>query len=89
MSERIQCDAHGVAEATIVCVHICETLKDGRARGFLWSFDEEEGDYQAVCTACRAMPQTEWERQAVSLGRVLCLECFRHAAALNEVEIVR
>lgn len=89
MTARVHCSEHGQADSTIVCVHICETLRDGQARGFLWSFDEQEGDYQAVCQTCREMDTEEWRESAVDLGRVICLECFKRAATMNQVEVSR
>ncbi len=84
MSETVHCDDHGATPATIVCAHVVQTLNDGHPRGFVWSLDDE-GDYQAVCSSCSEMAGDEWADRAVALGRVLCLECFFRAAALNGV----
>ena len=86
MSERVTCEEHGENLATIVCVHIIDTLRDRKPRGFLWSVEDED-DYSAVCQACRNMPDDEWSRLAVELGRVVCFGCFKKAAILNGVKV--
>jgi hypothetical protein len=88
MSHRIQCAEHGDSISTVVCVHICDTLKDGKPRGFLWSIDEDN-DYQAVCADCRAMDRRNWRRMAKDLGRVLCFECYSRAGELNGIVLPR
>jgi hypothetical protein len=86
VSELVECDEHGAAASTIVCMHVADGLRDGRPRGFLWSIDDE-GEHQAVCSDCDALSQDEWSRVAVDFGRVLCFECYLRAARMNGVEV--
>ena len=87
MSEAVECAEHGNSAATAVCTHILGTLQDGVPRGFSW-FVDEEGEYQAFCSACEDMDQDEWERVSIDLCVILCLECYRKAAAINGVELI-
>ncbi len=82
----VECDKHGTDEATAVCTHIVQTLRDHEPRGFLCSIDEDN-EYQAVCTACRQMPDDEWSRTAGDFCTIICLGCFKKAAALNGVDL--
>jgi hypothetical protein len=85
VSDLIRCEEHGEQRATFACVHILESLRDGEPRGFLWSFDD--GDHQAVCDACRAIPDAEWEATAGNTIRLICFGCFKRAAAINGVAV--
>ena len=87
MSDPIVCDVHGESVATYVCTHICDTLQDGVPRGFLWQLND--GEYDAICAACNAMPDEAWEEQASDTLRLLCFECYAKAAELNGITMVR
>ncbi|HEX3886817.1 MAG TPA: hypothetical protein VHW05_04915 [Phenylobacterium sp.] len=84
MSELVQCEVHGAREATVVCCHVVETLRDGLVRGFRW-FVDADGEYEATCDTCSSMSDDEWESVAVELGRVLCFACYTRAAELNGI----
>jgi hypothetical protein len=84
VSTLLVCDIHGNNVATIVCSHILDTLSDKQKRGFRWHLDEE-GEYQAVCDDCEGMSEEQWKIESDKVGRVLCYECFKNAAALNGI----
>lgn len=81
----IECDVHGEREATSICTHILDTLGDGIARGFGWCFFDDH--YQAACDGCHAMSDEEWDEARAELIRVVCIQCFARAAAINGVEL--
>ncbi|MDB5471573.1 MAG: hypothetical protein JWR84_3133 [Caulobacter sp.] len=82
----VACGRHGSRPATYVCKHVAESLDDGVQRGFWWAKDEE-GHFQALCSACDDLPQHVWEQVGSSLGVMLCLDCFVRAAQINDVAI--
>jgi formylmethanofuran dehydrogenase subunit E len=84
MSQMLECGTHGKQPATYVCKHIVESLQSGREVGFYWSL--ENGEYDAICEACNDLSENQWEKQQADLGRLLCLGCFKDAAALNGTE---
>lgn len=84
--DTVNCADHGTVDATFVCVHVQMSLSDGRATGFRWHIDEG-GNFQAVCDACESMDEQTWAATASSIGRALCVDCFRKAAELNGVVI--
>ena len=86
MSDRVHCDEHGDSATTFVCVHITDSLSDGKPRGFLWSIDDD-GEYQAVCPQYRETPDDQWEARAGEVGRILCFGCYQRAAKLNGVDV--
>jgi len=85
MNDNVNCSIHGDGEATYVCSHINLSLKDRSRTGFVPVVDDE-GGYQAFCTTCHDMTDEEWEREGRSLITMICIGCFRDAAALNGVE---
>jgi len=86
MTTKLVCDEHGDDVATYVCVHVIDSLRDLKPRGFSWSVDDED-EYQAVCADCRAMPRKRWRKQSSELGRILCFSCYKKAAALNGIDV--
>lgn len=84
--DTVICAEHGSGRATYVCVHVQRSLGDGTPTGFQWHIDEG-GDFQAVCDACEGMDEQTWAATASSLGRALCVDCFRKAAEINGVAI--
>lgn len=88
MPDRIPCAQHGSGEATYVCVHVEQTVRDGVPRGFHWHIDEGQ-NFQAFCTACDAMDEHAWAQVVASVSRAICIQCFQRAAALNGVAVKR
>jgi hypothetical protein len=86
MSDRIHCDKHGETKATYVCLHVVQTLKDRKARGFAWCV-ADDGYLYADCSACNALSEDEWRELIPTHGRVLCFGCFKVAAALNDADV--
>lgn len=84
MRPPITCEKHGEQRRTFVCMHILQTLHDGRLHGFLWGRDEE-GEYSARCTRCAQIPQEDFAAAQASLVRPLCLLCFYAAGRANGV----
>ncbi|MCC6786527.1 MAG: hypothetical protein IT547_01680 [Hyphomonadaceae bacterium] len=85
MPDRIPCAQHGSGEATYVCVHVEQSLKDSVPRGFHWHIDESQ-NFQAFCDACNAMDEQTWAQVVASVSRAICIQCFQRAAALNGVQ---
>ena len=71
-------------EATIVCLHIVETLQDGQPRGFEGWVDEE-GGCAALCGRCSALSSEEWDNVAVENSRLISFEQFVSAASKNGI----
>lgn len=88
MPDSIPCAQHGPGEATYVCVHVEQSVKDGIARGFHWHIDESQ-NFQAFCTACDGMDEQTWARVVASVSRAICIRCFQQVAALNGVAVKR
>jgi len=86
LSDTIHCDVHGDSACSFVCAHILQTLEDGEPRGFNWSQDED-GEFQATCDACRSLSDDEWEVEAPRVIKLICLGCYRRAADVNGVTI--
>lgn len=72
-------------EATFVCAHIVETLRDGVARGFHWSVSDD--DCCATCSTCNALSDAEWDSVAAEVGKLISFHNFVEAARLNGVSI--
>jgi hypothetical protein len=85
MTETIVCDRHGANESCCVCAHICTSLQDRKARGFIWSYKDAEHGYQAMCDLCNDMSDEAWERDHYELLKVICFGCYADAASLNGV----
>lgn len=86
MAETLECDKHGPSETTYVCVHLVETLKDGKPRGFNWIRDAE-GEIQAYCDDCWDATDEEWEWIQEQGPKILCLSCLEQVAAINDLEM--
>ena len=86
MNLSIECDTHGSQKAAAVCAHILETLQDETRRGFCLATNEE-GDFQALCTNCGETDLEEWLRVRDDLHVMICFQCFRRAAELNNLEL--
>ena len=86
MSDRIHCDKHGDTKQTMVCVHIVESLKDEKPRGFAWCL-ADDGFLYADCARCNGLSSDEWQDQVDANGRILCFGCFQDAASLNGVDL--
>ncbi len=85
----VECCTHGKQQATYVCQHIVQTLKDGKSRGF-WSAEPEQGNERpdSWCTACEEMVNSlggEWndESEAFAGVTLLCGACYDRAKELN------
>lgn len=83
---QIECSEHGSSETTYVCPHILQSAKDKDPRGFHWHTDDQH-DIQAFCDQCWNASDEEWEELRKEGCRLLCLECLKAAATLNEVEM--
>ena len=82
----VACSQHGEGLATAVCAHIVQTLRDQEPRGFLPMIDED-GEHSAICITCNEMPFAEWEKTRIENLAIICFECYRTAAKLNDAEI--
>ena len=83
----VECGIHGKVRPAFVCGHLIETLRDGVARGLLWSRDED-GNVNAYCDRCdRLLEQAggEWtgELEARANIKLICEMCFREIERLN------
>jgi hypothetical protein len=87
VTNSIHCQQHGQQKATFVCDHIFASLHEGAACGFLWFLDED-GGYQAICTACNEMPFADWQARSSESIRMLCYSCYIRAAEANGVSRV-
>ncbi|MEM8935575.1 MAG: hypothetical protein AAGC77_04130 [Pseudomonadota bacterium] len=86
MTATITCPAHGSQPETFVCVHIIEGMEAGEARGF-WYSKNPDGVYDAVCGACDALSQDDFDALGPENIKVICFGCFKEAAALNDIDI--
>ncbi|MBN1904118.1 MAG: hypothetical protein JW927_03385 [Deltaproteobacteria bacterium] len=87
----VECSTHGKQQATYVCQHIIQSLRDGIPRGF-WSAEPEPGDLRpdSWCSACEEMVNKtcgEWNDESEEFAGVtlLCGECYDRAKAMNVV----
>jgi len=92
MKKVIQCDEHGEQQATYVCQHIIQTLRDSKPRGFWTSDDPDNLRPDAWCAKCEAKVQEtngEWndESEAIAGVSVLCGACYDRAIAINRGRI--
>ncbi|MCX7359099.1 MAG: hypothetical protein NT015_13275 [Alphaproteobacteria bacterium] len=88
MPDRIPCPQHGPGEATYVCVHVEQSVKDNVPRGFHWHVDDSQ-NLQAFCNACDAMDEQAWAQVVATVSRAICIQCFQRVAALNGVRVNR
>ena len=84
----VECAEHGEQQATYVCQHIVQTLKDGKARGFWWADDPDNPRPDAWCSECEAKVQEtngEWndESEAFAGVKLLCGACYDRAKQIN------
>ena len=81
MTGAVECGKHGKVRPAFVCGHLVETLRDGVARGLLWSRDED-GNVNAYCDTCDRLLQQaggDWtkELEAQANIKLICEMCFR------------
>ena len=86
----VECCDHGKQQATYVCQHIVQTLRDGKLRGF-WSAEAEAGNTRpdSWCSACEDVVSKaggEWDDESEEFAGVtlLCGACYDRAKAMNE-----
>lgn len=83
----VTCDEHGEQEATFVCQHLVQTIRDKRPRGF-WTSDSDQKFPDAWCTECEHRVQAadcEWTDEVESHLKVtmVCSACYEQARRLN------
>ena len=85
----IECAEHGSQQATFVCQHVVQTLRDGIPRGFWCSEESPENPRpDAWCNECEARVQEagEWndENEAFAAVTLLCGACYDRVLAMNQ-----
>lgn len=88
MENIIQCNEHGAQEATYVCCHLIDSLRNGKKVGFFYA-SEPRGD--AWCAACETVRIQEggatgdWNERSEEYAniRLLCGACYDKVWALN------
>ena len=85
----VECGTHGTQQATYVCKHIVQSVRDGVPRGFLTAHDPGNPHPDAWCADCEERVQAtdgEWndESEAFAGITLLCSACYRYARSLNE-----
>lgn len=85
----VECGEHGREQATFVCRHIVQTLRDGEARGFFSSGESPDNPRpDAWCGDCEDLVNRvgEWndESEAFAGVSLLCGACYDQARAMNE-----
>lgn len=85
----IHCIEHGEQQATFVCQHIVQTLRDTVPRGFWTSDNPDNPRPDAWCDACEARVQEtggEWDDESEAFAGVslLCGACYDRAVAINK-----
>ena len=86
----VECCEHGKQQATYVCQHIVQSLRDGKPRGF-WSSEEspENSRPDCWCSACEDIVNRvgEWndESEAFAGVKLLCGACYDKAKQMNLV----
>ena len=83
----VECAEHGPQQATFVCQHIVQSLRDGRSVGFFWAEDADAPRPDAWCAACEDEVQStggEWidESEAFAGVTLLCGACYDRAKAI-------
>ncbi|MHC4234794.1 MAG: hypothetical protein ACYSUQ_06735 [Planctomycetota bacterium] len=83
----VECAEHGTKQATFVCQHIFQGLRDGRMVDFFWAEDPDNPRPDAWCAACEERVQStggEWtdESEAFAGVTLLCGACYDRAKAL-------
>lgn len=87
-ANQVECGEHGSQDATFVCQHIVESVRDGEPRGFWRARDPGNPRPDAWCSACEEKVQAtngEWtdESEAFAGVKLLCGACYDTARALN------
>ena len=84
----VECSEHGKQQATYVCQHIVQGLKDNKPKGF-WSSEESPDNLRpdSWCSECEAMVSRigEWndESEAFAGVTLLCGSCYDRAKSMN------
>ena len=84
----VECSVHGKQQATYVCKHIVQGLKDDKPNGF-WSSEESPDNLRpdSWCSKCEAMVNRtdEWndESEAFAGVTLLCGSCYDRAKSMN------
>jgi hypothetical protein len=86
--EQVECAEHGKQQATFVCQHIIQTLRDGHPRGFWWADDPDNPKPDAWCSECEAKVREAggaWNEESESFAGVtlLCAACYDKAQEIN------
>ncbi len=84
MRPAITCEIHGKQRRAYVCEHVVSVFSGAQPSGFVWRRDDE-GEYEALCSACTHMAPAEWEANMPRLAREVCLECFAEAGRRNGI----
>lgn len=84
----VECFKHGKQQATYVCQHIVQSLRDGQPKGF-WSSGESPDNPRpdSWCSACEEVVNRvgEWNDESESFAGVslLCGACYDLAKEMN------
>ena len=85
----VECCTHGKQQATYLCQHVVQSLRDGEPRGF-WSAEPAPGNERpdSWCSACEDKVNStggEWndESEAFSGVTLLCGACYDRAREMN------
>lgn len=81
---QMNCPIHGDQRQTLVCQHIVDTVNDGKARGFHWN-RRDGSEYEAVCTECKQIPESQQKTRLAPIVRGICIQCFAEAGRKNEI----
>lgn len=84
----VECAEHGSQQATFVCQHLVQSLRDGRRVGFFWSSETDHPRPDAWCSACEVKRRDcggEWNDESESFAGVtlLCGACYDRAREFN------
>lgn len=84
----VECCEHGKQQATFVCNHVVESLRDEIPRGFWWANDPDNPRADAWCSECEERLKAndgEWNEEIETLAniRLLCGVCYDNAKNLN------
>ena len=86
----VECSEHGEQQATFVCQHVVQTLRDGVLRGF-YSAEESPDNSRpdSWCSECEDLVNRlgEWndESEAFAHVTVICGCCYDQAKTMNAV----
>ena len=82
----VSCGTHGARPAAFVCRHVLDSLRTGARVGF-HTPDDAADDDQGWCDACERVRarEGEWNDRSEAYAdiRLICLDCFQQARALN------